>query len=102
MTSILKSLRLAADPNRLRLLLLLEREELTVAELQEILSKGKSHISTWVGPLKQAGAPQAQGHHAPLLRRAGRQIRAPVRTGTLVEGNRRGAAEADAADGDRG
>jgi ArsR family transcriptional regulator len=55
MTSILKSLRLAADPNRLRLLLLLEREELTVAELQEILSKGQSHISTWLAQLKQAG-----------------------------------------------
>ena len=37
MASILKSLRLAADPNRLRLLLLLEQEELSVNELQEIL-----------------------------------------------------------------
>jgi ubiquinone/menaquinone biosynthesis C-methylase UbiE len=55
MASILKSLRLAADPNRLRVLLLLEREELTVAELQEVLSKGQSHISTWLAQLKQAG-----------------------------------------------
>jgi ArsR family transcriptional regulator len=55
MPSILKSLRLAADPNRLRVLLLLEKEELTVAELQEILSKGQSHISTWLAQLKQAG-----------------------------------------------
>src|SRR5580658_5602646 len=55
MASILKSLRLAADPNRLRLLLLLEQEELSVAELQEILSKGQSQISTWLAQLKQAG-----------------------------------------------
>src|ERR1041384_5691352 len=55
MASILKSLRLAADPNRLRLLLLLEKEELSVAELQEILSKGQSQISTHLAQLKQAG-----------------------------------------------
>ncbi len=55
MASILKSLRLAADPNRLRLLLLLEREELSVAEIQEILSKGQSQISTHLAQLKQAG-----------------------------------------------
>jgi ArsR family transcriptional regulator len=55
MASILKSLRLAADSNRLRLLLLLEKEELSVAELQEILSRGQSHISTWLAQLKQAG-----------------------------------------------
>ncbi len=55
MTSILKSLRLLADPNRLRLLLLLEREELSVAELQEILGKGQSQISTHLAQLKQTG-----------------------------------------------
>src|SRR4051794_30217541 len=53
--SVLKSLRLLADPNRLRLLLLLEREELSVAELQEILSTGQSRISTHLAQLKQAG-----------------------------------------------
>src|SRR6516164_6284463 len=55
MASILKSLRLAADPNRLRVLLLLERKELSVAELQEILVKGQSQISTHLAQLKQAG-----------------------------------------------
>src|SRR6201993_1734865 len=55
MASILKSLRLASDPNRLRLLLLLEQEELSVAELQEILAKGQSQISTHLAQLKQAG-----------------------------------------------
>jgi ArsR family transcriptional regulator len=55
MASILKSLRLAADPNRLRLLLLLEREELSVAELQEILGKGQSQVSTSLALLKASG-----------------------------------------------
>ncbi len=55
MASILKSMRLAADPNRLRVLLLLEKEELSVAELQEVLSKGQSHISTHLSQLKHAG-----------------------------------------------
>jgi ubiquinone/menaquinone biosynthesis C-methylase UbiE/biotin operon repressor len=52
---MLKSLRLAADPQRLRLLLLLEQDELSVAEMQEILSKGQSQISTHLAQLKQAG-----------------------------------------------
>src|SRR3954453_16521861 len=55
MTSILKSLRLAADSNRLRVLLLLEQEELSVAELQDILARGQSQISTHLAQLKQAG-----------------------------------------------
>jgi ubiquinone/menaquinone biosynthesis C-methylase UbiE/predicted transcriptional regulator len=55
LASILKSLRVLADPNRVRLLLLLEREELSVAELQEILSTGQSRISTHLSQLKQAG-----------------------------------------------
>jgi ArsR family transcriptional regulator len=52
--SILKSLRLVSDPSRLRLLLLLEREELSVAELQEILAMGQSRISTHLAQLKSA------------------------------------------------
>ncbi len=55
MTSILKSLKLLADPTRVRILLLLEREELTVAELQEILGLGQSTMSTHLAQLKQAG-----------------------------------------------
>jgi ubiquinone/menaquinone biosynthesis C-methylase UbiE/DNA-binding HxlR family transcriptional regulator len=55
MASILKSLRLLGDPNRVRIVLLLEREELYVAELQEILAMGQSTISTHLAQLKQAG-----------------------------------------------
>lgn len=53
--SLLKSLKVLTDPNRLRMLLLLEREELSVAEVQEILSMGQSRISTHLAQLKQAG-----------------------------------------------
>ena len=55
MASIIKILRAAADPSRLRLLLLLASEELSVAELQEILAMGQSTISTHLSQLKQAG-----------------------------------------------
>lgn len=55
MDSLLKAMRLLADPNRVRLLLLLERDELSVAELQEILAKGQSQISTHLSQLRQAG-----------------------------------------------
>jgi len=54
MASIVKILRVVADPNRLRILLLLENEELSVAELQEILAMGQSTISTHLSQLKQA------------------------------------------------
>ena len=53
--SIVKMLRVVADPNRLRILLLLKAEELSVAELQEILVMGQSTISTHLSQLKQAG-----------------------------------------------
>ena len=55
MPSILKTLRVVADPSRLRILLLLAGEELSVAELQEILTMGQSTISTHLAQLKQAG-----------------------------------------------
>jgi ubiquinone/menaquinone biosynthesis C-methylase UbiE/DNA-binding HxlR family transcriptional regulator len=55
MMSILKSLRTVADPSRTRIVLLLEQEELSVAELQEILGMGQSTLSTHLAQLKQAG-----------------------------------------------
>jgi ubiquinone/menaquinone biosynthesis C-methylase UbiE len=55
MPSIVKTLRVVADPSRLRILLLLRGEELSVAELQEILVMGQSTISTHLSQLKQAG-----------------------------------------------
>lgn len=53
MPSILKSFRVLADPTRLRLLRLLHEEELTVAELQDILSMGQSRISASLALLKR-------------------------------------------------
>ena len=55
MQSILKSLRVVADPHRVRILLLLDREELSVAELLEILAMGQSTLSTHLSQLKHAG-----------------------------------------------
>ncbi len=54
MASILKSLKLLAEPSRSRIVLLLEKEELSVAELQEILGMGQSTISTYLSQLKLA------------------------------------------------
>jgi ubiquinone/menaquinone biosynthesis C-methylase UbiE len=56
-------------------MLLLEREELTVAELQEILSTGQSRISTHLAQLKQAGLVEVrrQGKHS-LYRLKDRQL----------------------------
>jgi ArsR family transcriptional regulator len=55
MPSTLRHLRLLADPSRLRILLLLEKEELSVAELQDILGMGQSRISTHLAQMKQGG-----------------------------------------------
>lgn len=66
MPSIVKNLRLLADETRLRLLLLLRREELSVVEIQEILGMGQSRISAHLAQLRQAGLA--------LDRRAGKNI----------------------------
>ena len=55
MTSTINLLRLVADPTRLRLLLLLEEAEVSVAELQDILGMGQSRISSHLAQLKRAG-----------------------------------------------
>lgn len=48
-------LRLLADPTRVRLLALLEREELTVAELAAVLQLAQPRVSTHLAKLKDAG-----------------------------------------------
>jgi ArsR family transcriptional regulator len=55
LASLLKSLSLIADPTRVRLLLLIKEEELSVAELQEVLSLPQSNISAQLSKLKAAG-----------------------------------------------
>jgi ArsR family transcriptional regulator len=54
-SSILKSFALLSDATRVRILALLQHEELSVAELQEILALGQSNISAQLSRLKQAG-----------------------------------------------
>ncbi len=46
-------LKLLADSTRVRILSLLEKEELSVAELQEVLDMGQSRISSHLGLLRQ-------------------------------------------------
>src|SRR5688572_8369631 len=60
MASTLKSLRALADPTRLRLLALLERDELSVNELQEITRLGQSRISTHLGLLNESDLTQSR------------------------------------------
>ena len=49
------TLKILSDPTRLRLIALVMREELSVAELQEILGMGQSRISSQLALLRQAG-----------------------------------------------
>jgi ubiquinone/menaquinone biosynthesis C-methylase UbiE/DNA-binding transcriptional ArsR family regulator len=60
MSSTLKSLRALSDPTRLRIVALLEKNELSVNELQEITDMGQSRISTHLGLLQDAGLVQSR------------------------------------------
>ena len=60
MSSTLKSLRALSDPTRLRIVALLEKDELSVNELQEITSMGQSRISTHLGLLQDATLVQSR------------------------------------------
>lgn len=54
MSSLLRSLKVLGDESRLRILRVLTREELSVAELQEIFGMAQSRISMALSQLKQA------------------------------------------------
>ena len=60
MSSTLKSLRALADPTRLRIIALLEKDELSVNELQEITQMGQSRISTHLGLLQDSEMVQSR------------------------------------------
>lgn len=60
MSQTLRNLRALADPTRLRLVALLERDELSVNELQDITKLGQSRISTHLGLLQEAGLLQSR------------------------------------------
>ncbi|HSW39161.1 MAG TPA: metalloregulator ArsR/SmtB family transcription factor [Acidobacteriota bacterium] len=55
MADILKFFRALSDPTRLRMIALVEKEELSVQELQEITGLGQSRISTHLGQLQDSG-----------------------------------------------
>jgi ArsR family transcriptional regulator len=55
MGGTLKTLRALSDATRLRIVALLERNELSVNELQEITRMGQSRISTHLGLLQESG-----------------------------------------------
>lgn len=55
MQSILKSLKLLSDPTRVRILMILRSEKLTVAEIQSVLGMGQSRISSQLSKLKSSG-----------------------------------------------
>lgn len=54
-SSIFNSVKMLSDPTRVRILRLLQREALSVAELQQVLGMGQSRISTQLSLLKKAG-----------------------------------------------
>ncbi len=60
MSSTLKFLRALSDPTRLRIVALLEKDELSVNELQEITRMGQSRISTHLGLLQDSGLVQSR------------------------------------------
>lgn len=60
MSSTLKYLRALSDPTRLRIVALLEKDELSVNELQEITRMGQSRISTHLGLLLDSGLVQSR------------------------------------------
>ena len=60
MSSTLKSLRALSDPTRLRIVALLQQDELSVNELQEVTRMGQSRISTHLGLLQDAELVQSR------------------------------------------
>jgi ubiquinone/menaquinone biosynthesis C-methylase UbiE len=60
MSSVLRSLRALSDATRLRIIALLEKDELSVNELQEITRIGQSRISTHLGLLQDSGLVQSR------------------------------------------
>jgi DNA-binding transcriptional ArsR family regulator len=60
MSATLKALRALSDSTRLRIMALLERDELSVNELQEITRMGQSRISTHLRLLQDAALVQSR------------------------------------------
>lgn len=90
MASIFRALKVLGDPTRIRILRLLAKEELAVAELQEILAAGQSTVSSHLAQLRQAGLVED--------RKAGKSVRYSLRRGapkTLLKAVEEAAQELD-------
>lgn len=100
LSSAVNTLQLFAEPTRVRLMALLEHEELSVAELVSITELAQSSVSTHLGKLRDAG----------LLRdrRLGASTLYALNDGTMPEGAKqvwslvRGEIKDKVLDGDRG
>jgi ubiquinone/menaquinone biosynthesis C-methylase UbiE/DNA-binding transcriptional ArsR family regulator len=91
MTSTLKSLRALSDATRLRIVALLEKDELSVNELQEITRMGQSRISTHLGLLADCGLVQSRREGKRTFYRLNE--RADAAAGEFIRLAIRGAAE---------
>ena len=89
MASIVNSLKLLADETRLRLLLLLGREELSVLEIQEILGMGQSRISSHLGQLRRGGLLTDRRAGTNIYYALAPALREPEWAGILEAGGRR-------------
>jgi ubiquinone/menaquinone biosynthesis C-methylase UbiE/DNA-binding transcriptional ArsR family regulator len=74
MASILKSLRALSDATRLRIIALLEKDEVSVNELQEITRLGQSRISTHLGLLQDSGLVQSRREGKRTYYRLNREV----------------------------
>ena len=101
MSTLLKTLRTVADPTRLRILLLLKTEELSVAELQEILSMGQSTISTHLSQLRQASLVEDRRTGKSSLYRLTASVESPSNAGPLDQILARARAEIPEAQADQ-
>lgn len=77
MPPILKSLRTLSDATRIRIVALLEKTELSVQELQEIMGVGQSRISTHLGLLQENGLLQSRRDGKRIFYRINRQADGP-------------------------
>ena len=99
MSSALKSLRALSDPTRLRMVALLERDELSVNELQEVTRLGQSRISTHLGLLQDAGLLQSRREGKRTFYRPNAQAEGAARE--LIQLAIRGAKELPEYEGDQ-
>jgi len=99
MSATLKSLRALADPTRLRIVAVLQREELSVNELQEITRLGQSRVSTHLALLAEAGLLSSRRDGKRTFYRLG--ARDDLATREFIQLAVRGAQELPEADADQ-